>query len=354
MDLPPAPNGLSNRWNLGLRWGLCSAPGCIFRDNLLKCSGCHAILYCSVAHQKADRPRHKSSCNIVKGAREDLAKEEAALRATPGDAQMPENPFETARGQFWLFRPTRSYMQSRLALTAALLNIKTGVAVETALDHSLEMLQLNPGDNQGVRGQVPGLLLRLGRDQEAYDFIKWYATVGAASDYKWGNPESPFLNLHDEDVFERVDEYAEKVYDLSMLVCLTNLKIRLLLDLQALERESKKPGNSDASYDKKMEWVREEAVSDALYKRRDIVERADWTDLIADLEGQIKTLVGYVEKKNKHYWPALNVPERWAAAYPAVYSPGSPQEINMVFRQTWYTWSECPTTMEVLKKYAGI
>ncbi|KAI1370526.1 hypothetical protein F4677DRAFT_465136 [Hypoxylon crocopeplum] len=333
MDLPPAPNGLSNRWNLGLRWGLCSEPGCIARDNLLKCGGCHAILYCSVDHQKADRPQHKSSCNIVKHAREELVKEEAALRARPGDASMPENPFETARGGFWSWQPTRPYMRSRLALTAALLNIKTGVAVETALKHSLKMLQLNPGDNQGVRDQVPGLFLRLGRDQEAYDFIKWYATVGADGDYEWGNPESPFLNLHDEDVFERVDEYAEELFDLGMLVCLTNLKIRLLLD---------------------MEWVREDAFSDVLYKRRDIVERADWTDLIADLEGQVKKLVECVKKRNEHYWPALNAPERWAAAYPTAFSPGSPQEINIVFRQTWYTWSECPAAMEVVKKYAGI
>ncbi|XXH02461.1 hypothetical protein Hte_008837 [Hypoxylon texense] len=357
MDLPAEPNGLSNRWNLGLRWGLCCKPGCIIRNNLLKCGACYAILYCSVAHQKADRPQHKSSCNIVKHARETLAKEEADLRARPGDLYMPENPFETARGRFWYFRPTRPYMQSRFALTDALLNIKTGVAVEAALDHCLEMLQLNPGDNQGVRSRVVGLYLRVGRDQEAYDFIKWYATVGAATNYEWGNPDFPFLNLRGEDPFERLEGNAEKVYDLSMRVGLAHLKIRLLLDLQMLQRESAKPENrgGGASYEKKkMEWVREDAICHALYERRDIVGRADWTDLIADLDGQVKKLVERVKKENEHYWPALSAPERWAAAFPTVYTHGLPQEVNLVFRETWYSWSECPAALEVVKRYAGI
>ncbi|KAI0836729.1 hypothetical protein F5Y06DRAFT_273233 [Hypoxylon sp. FL0890] len=353
MDLPPPPTGLPNRWNLGLHWGICSGPNCHIRDNLLKCSACRAILYCGAAHQKADRPRHKSSCNIVKASREKLAQEEAALRARPGDLLLPENPFETARGQFWAWTPTRPYMRSRYELTAALLNIKTGDAVEDALEHSLGILQLNHGDNQMVRAQVPGLYLRLGRDQEAYDFIKWYATVGSAGDYDWGNPDSPFLNLRDEDVLEPIDDYVENLMELSFLVCLTNLKIRLLLDLQMMDRESKRPANRNAGLDKRMEWVREHAISDVLYKRREIVEMSNWTSLIAALEDQAKKLFEHVEKRNKHYWPALMKPERWAASVPVPYAMGSPEEINHVFRQTWYSWAECPPALEVIDKWAN-
>ncbi|KAI1418457.1 hypothetical protein F5Y13DRAFT_149204 [Hypoxylon sp. FL1857] len=353
MDLPLPSNGLPNRWNLGLHWGLCSGPGCHVRDNLLKCGACRVVLYCGPAHQRADRPSHKSSCGLVKTAREELAREEAALRARPGDQFLSENPFETARGQFWLMTPTRPYLRKRHDLTATLLNIKTGDAVEDALEHSLDMLQLNPSDNQGVRGQVPGLYLRLGKDQEAYDFIKWYAAVGSAEDYQWGNPDSPFLNLHDEDIFEPVDVHIEKLMDLSFLACLTNLKIRLLLDLRMLDRESKKPANRNASFDKKMEWVREHAISDVLYKRREIVEMSDWTELIATLEDHAKKLFNRVNKRNKHYWPALRAPERWAAAMPVPYGIGSPQEINHVFRQTWYSWAECPPAMAMVRTWAS-
>lgn len=352
-DLPPGPNRFFNQWNLGLPWGLCSGPDCIARENLMKCGGCHAIRYCGPAHQKADRPRHKSSCKLVKNAREELAREEAALRARPGDEYLPENPFETARGSFWRWRPTRPYMEKRYILTAALLNIRTETAVETALEHSLEMLQLNRGDNQGIRSQVPGLYLRLGREQEAWDFIKFYATTAAASDYSWG-PEDPFLDLHDEDIFERPEPYAEKLFDLSFLACLTNLKLRLLLDVQTLETQSKKPGNSNASYEKKMEWVREYPMSSVLYKRRDIVERSSWSDLFLDLQSQAEKMFDLVQKRNKHYWQALKTPDRWAAAIPTMYTAGSEEEINLVFRQTWYMWAECQPVLEIVSQWADI
>ncbi|KAI2625686.1 hypothetical protein GGR54DRAFT_592605 [Hypoxylon sp. NC1633] len=354
MNLPPAPNGLHNRWNLGLRWGFCNKVDCVVRDNLQKCSSCLVAVYCSAGHQRAHWPEHKSTCKLIKTTREELAQEEVALRALPGDMFMPPNPFETERGSFWYWKPTRPYMKARFNVISTLLNMKTGEAVELALDHSFETLHLNCADNQGVRSTVPGLFLRLGRDQEAYDFIKWYAVTGAVSSYEWGNPESPFLDLHDQDVFERFDDFVAKVYDTSMLVCLTNLKIRLMLDLQMLQRESRKPGQRNAGYDKKMEWVREDAMTDQLYKRRDLVERSQWTDLIDDLDDQIKKLVKLVNERNEHYWPALKAPDRWAAAYPTIYIPGSPQEINIVFRQTWYTWSECPAAFEVVKRYARI
>ncbi|KAI1394276.1 uncharacterized protein F4822DRAFT_387750 [Hypoxylon trugodes] len=349
MDLPPAPNGLSNRWNLGLHWGICSGPNCHIRNNLLKCGACRVILYCGTSHQKADQARHKSSCDIIKNASAELVQAEHDMRARPGDAYMPENPFETARGQFWFWKPTRPYMQKRFELTSALLNTRTGDAVEAALEHSLEMLHLNPGDNQSVRSQVPGLYLRLGRDQEAYDFIKWYNTIGSAAGYEWGNPESPFLNLHDENVFEGVNACNRIGIDLSHLAYLTSLKVRLLLDLQMLEKQSKKPSNRNADYDKKMEWIREDAISDVLYKRRDIVERSDWADLIADLNNQLKKLIKHVEERYKHYWPALKSPGRWAAAIPILYALGSPEEISLAFRQTRYCWAECPSALEFVK-----
>ncbi|KAI2627295.1 hypothetical protein GGS26DRAFT_135428 [Hypomontagnella submonticulosa] len=354
MDLAPAPNGLWNRWNLGLPWGNCSGPECRVRDNLLKCGACRAISYCSVAHQVADRPRHKSSCKILKNAREELAKEEAALRAAPGDMWMPANPFETVRGHFWGISETRPYMRARHGVTDGLLNIRTGEAAEECLDHHLEMLQLCRGDNMGVRSRVPGLYLRLGRDQEAYDFVKWWATIGSSSDYDWGDMDNPFLNLHDEDVFETVEPFVKRLSDVSMLACLTNLKIRLLLDLQMLEQTSKQRGNENASYDTKMEWVREHAICDVLYKRRDIVERSGWSDIIGDLDDQVGKLIECVKERNKHYWSTLRTPERWATPMTTFYSPESPQEAHLAFGHTWYAWAECPAALETIKIRARV
>ncbi|KAI1204932.1 uncharacterized protein F4807DRAFT_445068 [Annulohypoxylon truncatum] len=350
MDLPPAPNGLWNRWNLGLHWGTCSGPNCHVRENLLRCGACRAVLYCGAAHQRAHRPVHKSSCNLIKTARAKLAEEEATLRAHPGDEFMEANPFETTRGMFWPHLPARPYMQARFELISTLLNIKTGTAVEEALEHSLEMLQLNRRDNQSIRSHVPALYLRLGREQEAYDFIKWHATIGGADDYDWGDMENPFLNLHDEDVFEPVTDTKE-LLDLGMLASLTNLKLRLNLDIQSLEKQFNKPGKRNATYDEKMEWIREHAICDILYKRRDIVERSEWTDILKSLQEQCEVMFDVVDERNKHYWPALRSPERYAAAMPVPYAMGSPQEINWVFRNTWYSWAECPPVLEIVKSW---
>ncbi|RBQ78845.1 hypothetical protein FVER53590_13532 [Fusarium verticillioides] len=96
-------------------------------------------------------------------------------------------------------------MQARHDYITAILNVRTGEAVEIALEESLDMLRLCRGDNLGVRSQIPALYLRLGRDQEAYGFIKWYAAKGDSM-YNWSDMSLPFLDLEGEGAFEAVIE----------------------------------------------------------------------------------------------------------------------------------------------------
>lgn len=72
-------------------------------------------------------------------------------------------------------------MSARLDLMTAILNLRNGEAVEAALARGLDMLRLCRGDNQGVRSKMPALYLRLGRDQDAFDFLKWYFVKATAS-----------------------------------------------------------------------------------------------------------------------------------------------------------------------------
>lgn len=46
-------------------------------------------------------------------------------------------------------------MSVRFDLMSAILNVRTGEAVQAALDHALDMTRLCRGDNQGVRSYVP-------------------------------------------------------------------------------------------------------------------------------------------------------------------------------------------------------
>lgn len=338
--------------NLGLPYQKCNLDSCLVRTRLLHCSGCDVARYCSVAHQRADRSRHKVSCGLVKQTRAKLRTEEALLRAHTTDSGefdmfVPANPFESAVGSFWSVKGTRPYMQARHDLVTALLNIRTGEAVDEALIEALDMLRLCPGDNLGVRGHVPALYLRLGRDQEAYDFIKFYMTVTAQ--YEWGNPEEPFLHLHGQDAMEGPEAGWDNLTGLSMLVSLVLIKVRLSLDIIKLASMQKQRGRP-LSDEEKMAIVKEEAMSDILLTRTDIVNKRGYPTIIEELSGQVHALFKLVHKRNKHFWPAILNPGPYANAVPTAYTLGSKAEINLVFRESWYSWSECSDAIDSMRK----
>ncbi|KAJ4002675.1 hypothetical protein NW766_012801 [Fusarium irregulare] len=189
---------------------------------------------------------------------------------------------------------------------SAILNVRTGEAVEAALGHALEMLRLCRGDNQGVRSYVPALYLRLGRDQEAYDFIKWHATT------------------YD--------------YNVAFAVALTLIKIRLMKDLESLQDFLQK--NPGASEEARRTHLEEEAMSDILLKRTQNVAHNDYRELIAQLKNQIKQLYEKVKKDNPHFWPGVQNPMLYAYDVPTIYTPGSREEAVLIFRQSWYSWAE--------------
>ncbi|KAK8038046.1 hypothetical protein PG994_014813 [Apiospora phragmitis] len=357
-----------NRMNLGLIFQACAQPDCHRHGNdLFKCGACLLVHYCGPEHQRRHRPTHKTSCTIVKQTRAAAAAAEAELRARPGDDLAPADVFAHGAGRFWgEFPATRPYMQSLHDRMTACLNIRTGEAVEAALATAREMLRLCRGDNLGVRSQVPVLYLRLGRDQEAFDFLKWYAVRGTAADYDWADMSRPFLDLRGEDALEDVSAPLKRVVDLSFLASMTLFKTRLMLDLVALahyveekEKEKKAKGaeggeaaeRQKLSYEEKMEWVREEALGDILLARRDVVDRDDYAPLIKDVTEQVARAYQLTEHHNKHYWPALGHPEEYSHALPQAYTWGSKAEMILAFRQTWYAWAECTPALETVKQF---
>ncbi|KAK6856142.1 hypothetical protein PG995_008293 [Apiospora arundinis] len=362
---------MSRRKNLGIAFQTCAQPGCGRQGpDLLQCGACRLVHYCGPEHQREHRPDHKVSCNLVKRAQAAATAAEAELRARPGDDLAPADVFTNGVGRFWgEFPATRPYMQALHDSITASLDIRTGEAVERALATSLEMLRLCRGDNQGIRSQVPMLYLRLGRDQEAFDFLKWYAVRGTAADYNWADMSQPFLDLKDEDaVLEDISVPFKRVVDLSFLASLTLLKTRLMLDLVALaqhvEEEEKKTTTTTEkegeetgrklSYEEKMEWLRNEALSDILLARRDIVDRDNYRPLIRDVTEQVARAYQLTAHHNKHYWPSLSRPEKYARAMPQAYTWGSKEETVLAFRQTWYAWAECAPALDTVRQFAAL
>lgn len=336
------------RLNLGLPFDHCHYQPCYagFQNpSLLRCGGCHAVKYCGQLHQKADRARHKIQCNPIKETRDKISEEETKLRTNPG-SDTNGNPFETVIGNFWFYKSTRPYMEARWNYISAILNVRTGEATEIALDHSLDLLRLCRGDNQGARWQIPALFLRLGRDQDAYDFMKWYADE-SRGEYDWRDMSLPFFDKHGEDAFEAVEEKPHYL-DLSFFVALTLIKIRLMKDLESLQRFLQ--SNPNATGEVRYDYLQEEAMSDILLRRPDIVARDNYEETIAQLRNQALQLYRIVKEKNPHLWPGISNPNLYSHSLPTRFEIGSREEAVLVFRYSWYSWSETEVAIRFIRE----
>lgn len=87
------------------------------------------------------------------------------------------NFLEKYAGYFWATLETRPYMRARAGLADCLWRLGRR---EEAVEHYQEMLNLNPGDNQGIRYRLINHLLELDRTSEAEALLERYADDGAA------------------------------------------------------------------------------------------------------------------------------------------------------------------------------
>jgi hypothetical protein len=323
-----------------------SCPICSRNDNLRRCQGCKAVSYCGRDHQVSDRDDHRRACNSIKKAREALDLEEQRLRAHPGDFMTPANVFEEGKGHFWGILETRTYMRNRYALVEALLKVKTPDAVAAAFQHLMDMLRLCRGDNMGVRDLVPALFLRLGKDQECYDFVKWYATAGQDPHYDWGDMSLPFLDVKDADVFEPVDVFTRRHLALSYTVSVTLLKVRLLLDVRDLHKSTV---TGEKLPQEALDNTPGQLVSTILAKNKDIMESKDQSALIEKLESQVMKLYTAVKRESQYFWSALLQPGAHLTARPFSYSYGSLEQMQLVLQYNYDSWVETPGAIDVVR-----
>lgn len=145
--------------------------GCAWckKTALLVCSNCKMVKYCCRDHQIEDYNDHKNLCKELKKATAKKDKEEHKLHEHPeGDHFV-----DWYVGRFWGLHDTRPYMRARMEVIRLLELIGTKLSLSAAVVHIRNCLRLCRGDNLGLRYLAPALMLRIGQDQESYDFIKW-------------------------------------------------------------------------------------------------------------------------------------------------------------------------------------
>lgn len=307
------------------------------------------IQYCSKEHQAAHWAEHKSTCTAIRKLHIKLEREEQVLRATPNDGFMQNgNPFITGVGHFWGLVHTQDYMRARYRLVEAILKVKTLDAVESALDHLLDILRLCRGDNMGVRSHVPALLLRLGKDQECYDFVKWWATTAQASDYDWGDTSLPYLDIKDADIFEPADLFCQKYLELSHVVSVTLLKIRLFLAIKECLQNTGVLRKSGSLPTEIIDHIQDELLRSVLGGKWDDKYSTQCSQLVDTLSSQVDRLYKAVKRANRHFWPALLNPEKYLEAEMEAYSYGSVEEMQLVLKNSIDSWRESPKALELI------
>ena len=150
---------------------------CRRRDGLTRCCTCSTIYYCGRKCKAADRPDHKSRCAIIKRARKAFEEKRQQIAHLVDDEGYPPDP-DPLFSFYLASTGGYPYMRTRFRLVEKLL-FHYGTAggpvelLQEVLEHVLDMLRVERSDHLYVRLRVPVLYIRLGREQDAYDFLKW-------------------------------------------------------------------------------------------------------------------------------------------------------------------------------------
>lgn len=107
-----------------------------------------------------------------------------------GKRALGPQAFQDLAGHFWGHTETRPYMRARMGLAQTL---DTLGEHDAAIDHYKALLELNPGDNQGVRYILLAALLTLHRDDEAGTLLREEEYKGdIAAEWQYGDALSVF------------------------------------------------------------------------------------------------------------------------------------------------------------------
>lgn len=204
----------------------------------INCTGCEVASYCSHDHQAADEPNHNPLCTSVQEARIEV---EQQLRQLQSKCQLcfsvPSTDIEPDHSHFWEWRDIRCYIQAKRHLINTLCEILTEPALRNALHHALDILRLNPCDNMDTKLIIPDIMIRLGMDSEAQEFIRRSRTVSPTCQYAWAHLDLvlPEPRAEKEEEGPVLIEWLDECVPLPFKVALVLLKLRLLFCLQDLE-----------------------------------------------------------------------------------------------------------------------
>jgi hypothetical protein len=267
----------------------------------------------------------------------------------------------------WSISETFPWSHTTKLLLKALRRIPTRAAIERALNIAWHWLKaLAAVDHSGVKFMVPAFLLRLERDQEAYDFLKWFATKGREPLYgaRWE------FDLNGEDVTESLgqggwdleavqewrdeDKYGDQEL-LSPLVAGCLVKLRAWTNL--LELDGARKALNRKLPREIVDSVREYYLAgEVVMNRQDVVkdmrDGLGLTPRINMIEAQVDGLFAVVQRRNKHFWSLLLDPGTALAEMKTDWEDERREAIDTL-QHNYDAWRETPRAIDWVRKKMG-
>ena len=327
-----------------------------------RCSRCTAVRYCSKECQKEHWEHHKGYCNEIKKLlRKVVVEREPLRRYEDWFGSDPYDLFEDNVGHFWGLVEPRNYCRARHALSMRLhecgIKNNSKLALELCVEHLLDLVWLNRGDNLGVRSLIPGILCALGETQEAYDFLKWWQVCDPDGRYDWGNLELPYCNLKDEDIFEDLSILCfHKYTDAFSFVSLFLIKYKVMLQLEKEKFSYEAFLLGTHSRIGEVSPVRKiSGVSVVLQNIKRLIAPGT-NKKIKILKQHLVELAKRIDEGNKFVIPGLlNSADLLAHPQPQYTSPGTQNEAHSVTICETDHWQSTPGIHKYLKNlYVGL
>ncbi|KAI9720085.1 MAG: hypothetical protein M1828_005813 [Chrysothrix sp. TS-e1954] len=322
---------------------------CCAVNDLHLCNVCKVDHYCGKDHEIGDSADREAKCNKVRDTREALHLREQELRDPPKDSVIASNVFENGVGHFWKIVETRDYMQARYAYIMALRRMDSRISVRIALDHVIDMLRLCRRDTISVGIMAPAFYLRLGYDQQAYDFMKGYFTRGDDPEQSQPYEEEPDLSIQGADAFEDPDVWMHQSFDLIHKSAVMLIKLRLLRDLRNLQHWTDSRPQSKIPQEI-CDEISKYLVGNVVSSRIDIISQGDQSKRITQIQTQVDQLYRSVNDYNKYFWPALVEPKVDLETRAPSHRSGDQGEVQLELRYTYAAWFETPGAIQFIRQ----
>ena len=350
---------------LGLKDTQCFYCGA--KGTLIHCSKCYQARYCTKHCQRADRSRHQDKCEEIVDAYDTFREASDHLFYTQ---KVPK----AAGGHYSRFADTHEFLGTKLILMDAMLQTYGTTngykdIVQSVLNHALHLMKDDREDGVGVRCMIPSLHIRLGNDEKAYDFIKWYATTSCDPAYSWDDLKAPFLNIKGTDVFENIPQTmveglppqepsfygnVEASQHLSHAKSVMLIKIRVYQNLQRLKWAGIV---LRGIFPEEIVTLVLEELSGSVLSERDDVLRSDpetMGTLLRTTKEQIRELYRIIDQKYPRFWALLlDNPEVTMLPNPDLSTRLSVEGTTIMFGYTYAAWYETPGAMEIIRTLRG-